>query len=522
MSTLAEGMLLRGQREWIADPSPLKVDEKGRRTGITWAEAADDVLIASTNRSEGGQNVYYFPQAKEDAIEYVETCAKWAKVFNKATSELELGSWEDELGVVLPKDDPDKGIQTYRIRFPSGNRIVALSSAPSRARGKQGVFVLDEAAFHPDLKGVLKAVLATILRGGKVRVISTHNGEDNEFNELVTEIRSGRRKGTVHRYPFKKAVADGMYKRICELAGETWSQEKEDRWVADAYAFYGDDATEELDAIPKSGSGSFLSGVLIESCMQPGPVLRYECKDAFAALSKAERHSECQAWIDDHLAPLLAELDPNLEHGYGMDFGRSGDLSGIAPWERQQDLTVRFPFLVEMRNVPFDQQEQVLFYVIDHLPKFQCGANDARGNGQMIAEHAWQRYGMSRIVPVMLTTEWYRENGPAFKAAFEDGTVIIPKDADVRSDLRAIRMDKGVAKVPDNARMNGTDGKPRHADSAIALWLGHFASRQDVVPIEFQTLGPRQSMGVENLPGRRVVDDAGFGVVGGLNDFGGF
>lgn len=523
MSTLSEGMLLRGQREWIADASPLKVCEKGRRTGITWAEAADDVLIASLNRSDGGQNVYYFPQAKEDAIEYIETCAKWAKVFNRACDEMEPGSWEEELGVVLPKDHPDKGIQTYRIRFPSGNRIVALSSAPSRARGKQGVFVLDEGAFHPDLKGVLKAVMATILRGGRVRVISTHDGEDNPFNELITEIRSGRRKGTVHRYEFQQAVADGMYKRICELENRPWSQEDQDKWVKDAYAFYGDDASEELDAVPKSGSGTFLSGVLIESCMRDAPVLKLHYPDEFAIKPGATRWSECQAWIDDHLAPLLEQLDPDLEHGYGMDFGRTGDLSVIAPWERMRDLTVRTPFAVEMRNVPFDQQEQVLFYVIDQLPKFMCGANDARGNGQQVAEHAWQRYGMSRIVPVMLSTEWYRENAPPFKAAFEDGTLEIPKDADVRSDLRAIRMDKGVAKVPDNVRATGIDGKQRHADSAIALWLAYFASRQDVVPIEFESTGQRPSFDSEiPMPARPISTDTGFGTVRGRNDFGGF
>jgi phage FluMu gp28-like protein len=41
-----------------------------------------------------------------------------------------------------------------------------------------------------------------------------------------------------------------------------------------------------------------------------------------------------------------------------------------------------------MRNVPFDQQRQVLFYVVDHLPNFMAGANDARGNGQWLAEVA--------------------------------------------------------------------------------------------------------------------------------------
>ena len=39
--------LLIYQQEWIADDSPLKIAEKSRRIGLTWAEAADNVLIAS-------------------------------------------------------------------------------------------------------------------------------------------------------------------------------------------------------------------------------------------------------------------------------------------------------------------------------------------------------------------------------------------------------------------------------------------------------------------------------------------
>ncbi|MEX2524485.1 MAG: hypothetical protein WD750_05975 [Gammaproteobacteria bacterium] len=537
MSTLEAGLLLEYQKRWVADDSPLKVSEKGRRTGITWAEAADDVLIAATDRAHGGLNVYYFPQAHDDSIEYIEACARWAQAFGHAIEEQAWeGTWEDELGVVLPGDDPDKHIQTYKIRFASGNRIVALSSAPSRARGKQGIFVLDEAAFHPNMPGVLKAVMAALLRGGKVRVISTHNGEDNPFNELLSEIRAGRRKGTVHRYPFKLAVEQGMYKRICEMemarrekAGldpveAQWSQEKEDKYVADAYAFYGDDAEEELDAVPKSGTGTFLSGALIEARMKAAPVLRLQYDDAFAHKPERVRWSECQAWIEDHLAPLINTLDENLEHCLGGDFGRTGDLSVFGPLEIGRDLVRRCPFLVELRNVPFAQQEQILWYILDHLPRLRAAALDARGIGHHLSELTWQRYGVSRVEPVMLSVEWYRENMPAFRTAFEDAEIEVPKDADVLKDLRSIKMDKGVAKIPDNYKGTGTDGKPRHGDAAVCLFLGHYASRMEVAPIDYQSTGVRRMGEIADgaPPGRRRLDDVGFGAVAGRNDFGGY
>ena len=51
----------------------------------------------------------------------------------------------------------------------------------------------------------------------------------------------------------------------------------------------------------------------------------------------------------------------------GQDFGLTGDLSVQVPLVRQMDLTLRAPCVVELSTVPFDQQKQILFYLIDHL-----------------------------------------------------------------------------------------------------------------------------------------------------------
>ena len=127
-------VLLPYQQAWIAMDDQLKVAEKSRRIGLTWAEAADDVLIAA---ADGGQNVYYIGYNQDMAIEYVEACAMWARAFDRAASEVEEGLW----------DDGKEDIKTYTIRFPgSGRRIVALSSRPANLRGKQGVVVIDEAS----------------------------------------------------------------------------------------------------------------------------------------------------------------------------------------------------------------------------------------------------------------------------------------------------------------------------------------------------------------------------------------
>jgi phage FluMu gp28-like protein len=475
------------QQRWTADPSPLKVVEKSRRTGLTWAEAADDVLAAAAAVGAGGQNVYYIAYNQDMTIEYIQAAAMWARAFNRAAGEIEEGFWDAD-------EEADRHIKTYTIRFPqSGFRIVALSSRPSNLRGRQGIIVIDEAAFHERLDELLKAALAMLIWGGKVRVISTHNGVDNPFAELVDDLRAGRRKGTVHRVSFQEAVADGLFQRVCLRLGKPWSKAAEADWMADVYAFYGAGAAEELDCVPANSGGAWLSRALIESRMSlDTPVLRWECKAGFELFSDSVRAAECNDWLEATLAPLLAAIAPASLTFLGEDFGRSGDISVLVPLVQNQNLVRRCPFTVELRNVPFRQQEQIVFFLIDRLPRFMGGAFDARGNGQFLAEVCLQRYGASRIQPVMLSEGWYRENMPPLKAAFEDGTLdALPSDADVLADLRAVEVVKGVPRIPD-ARTVGSDKGQRHGDAAVAIALAYFASRElNKGPVRVKSRSPR-------------------------------
>ncbi|MGD0117614.1 MAG: hypothetical protein ABSD30_06095 [Candidatus Binatus sp.] len=465
-------ILLPYQRRWIADQSQVKVSEKSRRIGITWTEAADRALAAAT-AGRAGIDGWYIGYNKDMALEFIEAAARWAVRFNKAAEAVEEIVLEDERSDIL----------AYRIRFASGHKIVALSSRPSNLRGKDGCAVIDEAAFHEDLSGLLKAALAFTMWGGLVRIISTHNGAHSAFNELVSEIRAGRRPYSLHRTTFDDALSDGLYKKICEQNRIEWSAEKQREWRQQIVDYYADNVAEELFCVPRASSGAYLSSVLIEARMKAGiPILRWEMPADFSSRPEAERYAETQAWCEDNIGPALVALNPALASFFGEDFGRSGDLTVIWPLQIGQDLMRRTPFVVELRNIPFRNQEQVLFYIVDRLPRFTTGAMDARGNGQYLAETAAQRYG-SRVVQVMLSEAWYRENMPRYKAAFEDGTIEIPKDADVLGDHRAIVLEQGVAKISE--RRSGSDGKGRHGDSAMAAALAFFASRVDAGKIMY-------------------------------------
>lgn len=490
-SAESPAVLLPYQQAWVADQSQLKVAEKSRRIGLTWAEASDNVLNAASERAAGGRNAYYIGYNMDMAIEYIEACAMWARVFNQAASQVEEG---EEL---FKDGNADKAIKTYTIRFASGFRIVALSSRPANLRGKQGDVIIDEAAFHGALDELIKAALALLIWGDRVRIISTHDGDQNKFNELITEIRSKTRKGSVHRTTFKEAVAQGLYRRVCLRKGIAWTQAEEDAWVADVYDFYSTAAEEELDVVPSQGSGAWLTSSLIESRMYDAPVLRYTAPKGFEQLSDHEREQTIQEWLDSEVAPLLEKLDPDLQSVFGQDFGRSGDLSVMVPAQIQQNLQRKTPFILELRNMPHKQQIQIAKFVIKGMPRFVKGVFDARGNGHALAEFMAQEFGWSRIELLMFTEGWYREHMPPMKAAFEDGLILLPRDKDSLADLRAIKMIKGVARVPEK-KTTGGDGGQRHGDAGIAVALMYYASRFPGAEIEFTAM-PRHSRGFDNV-----------------------
>jgi phage FluMu gp28-like protein len=451
-----ESILLPYQREWIADRATVKIYEKSRRIGVTWAESADAALDAGTR---SGSDWWYIGYNKEMALEFVEAAAEWARRFNHAVRRTEQIMVADE----------DKDILAYRIRFTSGHKIVGLSSRPSNLRGKQGVAIIDEAAFHDDLTGLLKAALALTMWGGRIHIISTHDGAANPFNQLIIDIRAGRKPYSLHRTTLDDAIVQGLYRVICRDSGVQWSAAGESAWRAELIAEYGSDSDEELFCIPSTTSGVFLPSALIEARMKDGiPVLRWHCRGTASA-------ADAEDWIRSELQLAIARLDLELMSYFGEDFGRSGDLTVIWPLQLEPNLVRRTPFLIELRDVPFKQQAQVLFFIVDRLPRFIGGAMDARGNGQYLAEEAALRYG-SRIEQVMLSVDWYRENMPRYKAAFEDGKIELPRHADILADHRMLKMQQGVARLDGRRNREAEGGGQRHGDSAIAGALAYYAS----------------------------------------------
>ena len=481
LDPLADGILMRHQADWLADGSLLKLAEKGRRTGITFAEALDDTLIAAASREAGGDNVFYIGDTRDKGREFIGYVAAFARTVAK-----ELPAIEEFIFLDRAEDGSSRQISAFRVRFASGYRIEALSSRPENIRGLQGVVVIDEAAFHNDVRAVIDAVNALLIWGGRIRVISTHDGILNPFNELIREARAGRNPFSIHFIPFASAVENGLFRRVCLVRGTKWSPEAEAEWEATIRGAYGPRTAamrQELDAIPAEAEGAALTRVQIEACMETGiPIVSWRQPDKFKDAPEHVRKAAARDFCDAELRPLLNRLDPARPHYFGEDFARSGDITCIFPVVQTPNLTRRVPFLVELRNIPFDQQREILFYVVDRLPRLSGGALDATGNGAYLAEKAAQRYG-ERIVEVKATAEWYRVNGAAYVEAISDRTVVLPRDENVLRDHQALAYVNGVIKVPDDHRFKGDDGFDRHGDSAIAGMLAWFASTMN--PVEY-------------------------------------
>ncbi|MEG9960405.1 hypothetical protein [Citrobacter portucalensis] len=480
---MADGVLMAHQVEVLKIRKSILAVPKGRRTGITFSFGFDAVLTAAARKNSGGMDVYYIGDTKEKGLEFIGYCAKFSRVI--AEQQVDSVSSIEEF---LFEDQDDEGktrrITAYRIRYASGFQVVALSSRPANIRGLQGMVIIDEAAFHQDVQGVLDAATALLIWGGRIVVISSHNGRTNPFNTFVTDIEKGLygEDAAVYTVTFDDAVANGLFERVCFMKGEAPTLEAKAAWYSRIRNAYGPRKAamrEELDAVPRDGNGICIPGVWIEAAMPPGDdrvVLRLTLDNDFASKSRREREAFADDWIKRYLNPVLASLDLSLRYAMGEDFARHRDFSSIVLMSIQPNLYRRVPLVIEMHNVPTRQQEQILWYLLHYLSRFS-GAMDATGPGQTLAEYTADEFGTTRIAQINLNRAWYAMWMPKLIQAFEDGVITVPADDNIKQDLHSIEDIDGIPMVSPVRKEDLKDPELyRHGDTAIALALAWYAS----------------------------------------------
>ena len=382
------------QVKWIEDESTLKIIQKSRQIGISYADAYDSVKKASPN---GGRlDVWVSSRDEAQAKLYMEDCKYWANLLHLAA--VDLGE------LVL---DDKTNLSAYVLQFTNGKRIYCVSSNPNALAGKRGHVKLDEFALHQDQRLLYRVAKPVTMWGGQLSIISTHRGANSVFNQLIRDIAENHNPmgWSLHTAPIQTAVEQGLVERINAKSGRTESRQAllarlraecidEEQW------------RQEYCCQPADESAAFLSFEMLHGC-------EANCLRDYPYLSNS-----------------------NYPSYLGMDTGRKkdltvidvGELIGDVMWDRLR---------LELHNKTFAEQEFELYRLLA-LPKLQRACLDATGLGMQLAERARQRFGW-KVEPITFTSTIKEEMAYRLRAAFEDKTIRIAPDAALRVDLRGIR-----------------------------------------------------------------------------------
>lgn len=430
------------QMKWLNDKSKIKIWEKSRRIGATYVQSFEDVQDCINKKVPA----VWFSSADESAAkEYIDYCEKWVKFFHAVAK-----SRGEQI------IDSDKDIKAFVIEFKNGTKIHALSSNPKAFRSKGGKVVLDEFAFHNNPDELWKAARPCITWGYPLRILSTHNGQNCLYYKFIDQVVKGKLNWSHHKTPIQLAVDEGLVDKILQ---RKTTQEERDAWIQNEKDNCFDEYTwlQEYCCIAVDEACAFLPYDLISTCE-----------------------------LDDILRPL-SEIKNDMF--IGMDVGRKKDLTVIWVLEKLENILYTRS-VIELIKMPFHKQEEVLSEVLSCKPFRRC-CPDSTGIGMQLSENAQIKFGKYRVEPIMFTNRVKEELAYCLRTHFEDRTVFIPKQHEIREDLHSIRR---ITTTANNIRFDADRSDNGHADRFWALALAlhaagngtgeiHISSRQ-----KFETL----------------------------------
>jgi phage FluMu gp28-like protein len=433
----ARDYFLPYQNRWLADRSRIKIFEKSRRIGGTFAQSYEDVYDCLRQKD---LKVYFSSSDWTAAEEYRDYCSSWASKFNAISKVI---SDEEENSVKF--FDEDKDVKITKVEFPSTNsKIILLSSNPKAFRSKGGKIVWDEAAWHDHADKMWAAARPAIMWGHSMRILSTHNGINSVFNKLIEKTKLKDLDYSLHTVPITLAVKEGLANRI---ARRELSAEETAEWLARERkgCLEESDWLQEYLCNPQDESKAMLPYVLIQTC---------------------ER---------DNL--LLPVKNITGELYLGMDVARTRHLSVIYVLEKiGSAFTTRH--LHVMQNTPWKKQKEVLWEMLA-LPGMCRACIDATGLGNQITEEAQDRFGKGRVEAVTFSEKVKSDLAISLENAFQDMSVLIPKNDLQKESLHSVRKTTTSA---GNTRYDSGSSKIGHGDHFWGLALAYHAGQTSKGP----------------------------------------
>jgi phage FluMu gp28-like protein len=434
----ADTHFLPYQRKWIGDNSPLKLIEKSRQIGLTFADAYDSVMKACAK--DARHDVWVSSRDQTQAKLYLRDCMNWARLLQKAAVEMNEKIYDGE-----------EKLSAQVLEFANGSRIYSLSSNPNALAGKRGHVKLDEFALHKDQRLLYQVAKPVTQWGGQLSIISTHRGAQSVFNELIRDIRErGNPMGwNLHSVPLANAVAEGLAERINAKSGRN---ETGDQFMARLRSECIDveQWQQEYCCQPADESSAFITYDMIVACA-----------DAELKLLSFEELAR------------YAVANPKAELFLGVDVARKHDLCVLDVGERLGDV-IWDRLRIELRGRTFGEIEAELYRLLK-LKQLKRACIDQTGLGAQLAERASERFPWS-AEGVTFTAAVKEELAFGLRLDFEDRRVRICDDEPLRSDLRAMRKE---ITTSGNIRFAG-ESADSHCDRFWAKALRQQAARHRV------------------------------------------
>jgi phage FluMu gp28-like protein len=422
------------QLRWLDDDSPLKIIEKSRQIGMTYADAYDSVIKASSRKAA---DVYVSSRDLVTTRLYLEQCVFWARFLKVAAENLGEQIIEDE-----------KQLTAFVLRFATGCCIYSLSSHPDALVGKHGHIKLDEFAVHQRQRDLYRYAMPCTTWGYQLSILSTHRGRDSVFNQIITEITQKQNPmgWSHHRVTIHDAIAKGLVEKINEKSGRNDSRES---FVAKLRAKCIDEEQwqQEYGCMPADESSAFITYDMIHACESPG----------------------CMSGLNE----LNGLNQLNRSFYVGVDVARKEHLCVIDVGERTGDV-VWDRLRIELQNKTFTEIEEELWPLLE-LPEVKRCCIDATGLGMQLAERAKARFGW-KVEPICFTQSMKEELAFTLRCAFEDRTLRIDPDPKLRADLRAIKKEVTSA---GHIRFVG-ESEGGHCDRFWAKALRHHAAKHKI------------------------------------------
>lgn len=414
------------QIRWIQDNSRIKIMEKSRQIGLSWATAYRTVRNAA-----GFPKTYYWICSRDtfQAQLFLEDCKSFAKILNKSFKEK-----------MLPK-----GItKQSELTLNNGSRLHILSSNKNAQAGKHGSRILDEFALHEDPESLYNISYPGITWGGQLEIISTHRGAHNFFNRLIEEIRNGYNPKNIslHRVTLTDALDQGFLKKLKTKLPANDPRQSMDE--SEYYNFIKNACANEKSFLqeymcqPFDDESSFLSFDDLEGCFYEHDTSWNQCS-----------HGACIM---------------------GVDLARTKDLSVFAVFEKLNDIYF-LRTLKCLKNARFDEQE-ILFEQLFNTYQVQNACIDQTGIGRQFLERAQTHFGTHRIEGIQFTTKTKENLAYNFKAHLERYALRIPRDEDLIKDLLSLRIDE-------NSQISAQHSNNGHADRFWAIALALNADKQN-------------------------------------------